>query len=69
MPPDLSPIMDIKLAADRAISFVQGTDRDSFLLDERTRWAVYSQIVLFGRLRTVFPRTSNASMRSFRGDK
>ncbi len=48
MPPDLSPIMDIKLAADRAISFAQGMDRDRFLSDERTRWAVYSQIVLIG---------------------
>lgn len=48
MPRDLASLMDIKLAADRAISFAQGLDRDRFLADERTRWAVYSQIVLIG---------------------
>ena len=52
MPRDLSALMDIKLAADRAISFAQALDRKGFLADERTRWAVYSQIVLIGEAAT-----------------
>lgn len=48
MSPDLMPLVDIRTAIERALSFVQGLDADHFQDDSRTRWAVYSQIIVIG---------------------
>jgi uncharacterized protein with HEPN domain len=48
MPPDLMPLVDICTAIDRALGFVQGFDVDQFHEDKRTRWAVYSQVIVVG---------------------
>jgi uncharacterized protein with HEPN domain len=48
MSPDQTRLADIVLAAKRAMDFVRGVDRDHFEGDERTRWAVYSQIIIIG---------------------
>lgn len=41
-------LLDIFLAANRAMDFVAGQDKAAFESDARTRWAVYSQIVIIG---------------------
>jgi uncharacterized protein with HEPN domain len=48
MSPDVSRLADIALAARRAMEFIHGLDRVQFEDDARTRWAVYSQIVIIG---------------------
>lgn len=48
MSPDLTPLLDILLAVNRAIEFTKGCDASAFHADERTRWAVYSQIIVIG---------------------
>lgn len=45
---DDAPLLDILLAVDQALAFVQGYDAAAFHADKRTRWAVYSQIILIG---------------------
>lgn len=41
-------LLDMKDAAVRALKYVEGTTRESFLLDEIKLWAVYSQIIVIG---------------------
>ncbi len=41
-------VLDMLQAARRAVAFVEGIELQSFLADERTRWAVYSQIIVLG---------------------
>ena len=48
MSPDLTPLIDVLLAVNRALEFTEGFDADAFHADKRTRWAVYSQIVIIG---------------------
>ena len=48
MSPDLTPLMDVLLAVNRALEFTEGLDARAFQADKRTRWAVYSQIVIIG---------------------
>lgn len=48
MSSDQAPLLDILLAINRASEFVQGFDAARFQSDKRTRWAVYSQIVVIG---------------------
>jgi len=48
MSPDPAPLVDILLAIDRAFAFVEGYDAPAFHADKRTRWAVYSQIIVIG---------------------
>ena len=48
MSPDLTPLMDVLLAVNRALEFTEGLDAHAFDADKRTRWAVYSQIVIIG---------------------
>ena len=45
---DLAPLLDILLAINQALEFIQGYDAARFHADKRTRWAVYSQIVVIG---------------------
>ena len=45
---DLTSLLDVLLAAKRAIAFAEGHDAASFLADERTRWAIYGQIIVIG---------------------
>ncbi|MCO6437114.1 MAG: DUF86 domain-containing protein [Phycisphaerae bacterium] len=45
---DLASLVDIREAIRRATGFVEGLDHARFLEDERTRWAVFSQIVIIG---------------------
>lgn len=45
---DVSAVVDINDAVGRAIAFAQGMGEEQFLADSKTRWAVYSQIVLIG---------------------
>lgn len=40
--------MDIREAIDRALFFVSDLDFDRFVSDERTKWAVYSQVMIIG---------------------
>ena len=42
------PLVDILTAIDRALGFVKGFDADRFYEDQRTRWAVYSQVIVIG---------------------
>lgn len=48
MSPDLMPLVDIRIAIEQALEFAQGFDADRFHEDRRTRWAVYSQIIVIG---------------------
>lgn len=48
MSPDLMPLVDIRTAVERALDFVEGFDADRFREDQRTCWAVYSQIIVIG---------------------
>ena len=45
---DLAPLLDVLLAIDQALEFIQGYDAPRFHADKRTRWAVYSQILVIG---------------------
>ena len=45
---DISSLIDIREAIDLALKFAEGFDFDQFLRDERTSWAVYSQIIVIG---------------------
>ena len=45
---DASTVLDIVLACRRVVRFVVGLDERSFLDDERTQWAVVSQLTLIG---------------------
>ena len=46
MSPDLMPLVDVLLAVKRALEFIDGYDAERFHSDKRTRWAVYSQIII-----------------------
>lgn len=48
MSPDLMPLADILLAIKRALEFIDGYDVRRFRTDLRTRYAVYSQIIIVG---------------------
>lgn len=48
MSADLSSLLDIREAIKRALSFTSGLDYEQFVRDERTMWAIYSQVVLIG---------------------
>lgn len=45
---NLAALLDVQLAVDRALNFVRGLDRLQFEADPKTKWAVYSQIVIIG---------------------
>jgi len=45
---ELMPLVDILLAANRAMEFKKGYDADRFKSDTRTQWAVYGQTVVIG---------------------
>jgi uncharacterized protein with HEPN domain len=45
---DASTVLDIVLACRRIVRFVADMDEVSFLVDERTQWAVASQLTLIG---------------------
>ena len=45
---DIASLIDIRDAIDRVMSFVSIMDYERFLRDERTMWAVYSQIIVIG---------------------
>ena len=61
MSPDLTTLMDILLAVNRALEFTEGLDAGAFHADKRTRWAVYSQIVIIGE-------AAGRISREFQGD-
>jgi uncharacterized protein with HEPN domain len=48
MSADISSLLDIREAIERARSFTSGLDYEQFVRDERTMWAVYSQVVMIG---------------------
>jgi len=43
-------------AIELALALAQGMNADRFLTDERTQWAVYSQIVVLGEAASRLPR-------------
>ncbi len=45
---DAAPLLDILLAIGDAMSFVEGLSEQQFHADKRTRWAVFSQIIVIG---------------------
>ncbi|MFH1109054.1 MAG: DUF86 domain-containing protein [Planctomycetota bacterium] len=49
---DIATLIDIRAAIDRALAFVAGMDFDAFLVDNKTRWAVCSQIMVIGEAAT-----------------
>lgn len=48
MSADLSSLLDIREAIQRALTFAFELDYDRFVADERTMGAVYSQVVIIG---------------------
>ncbi len=48
MSPDLTSLLDVLLAVNRALEFTKECDASAFHADKRTRWAVYSQIIVIG---------------------
>jgi uncharacterized protein with HEPN domain len=49
---DIATLIDIRAAIDRALDFAAGMDYDGFLNDQRTRWAVCSQVMVIGEAAT-----------------
>jgi len=45
---DIASLIDIRDAIERALSFASALDYERFVRDERTMWAVYSQIIVIG---------------------
>lgn len=45
---DPAPLLDILLAIGDALGFVEGLSEQEFHADKRTRWAVFSQIIVIG---------------------
>jgi len=45
---DIASLLDIREAIERAVSFAAELNYDEFLSDEKTMWAVYSQIIVIG---------------------
>jgi len=45
---DIASLLDIREAIDRVQSFASTIDYARFVRDERTMWAVYSQIIVIG---------------------
>ncbi|RIK09905.1 MAG: hypothetical protein DCC49_04780 [Acidobacteria bacterium] len=57
MPRDsLAYVIDMIRAAETALRLIAGFDESEFLDDERTRWAVYSQIIVIGEAASRVPR-------------
>lgn len=53
---DPAPLLDIQLAIGDALGFVEGLSEQEFHADKRTRWAVFSQIVIIGEAANRIPR-------------
>jgi len=49
---DIATLIDIRAAIDRAMDFTDGIDFDAFLADNKTRWAVCSQVMVIGEAAT-----------------
>ena len=49
-------LLDMVQAIDRTMALSDGYDEGRFLADERTQWAVYSQIVILGEAAGRLPR-------------
>ena len=49
---DIASLLDIREAIERAVSFTAELNYDQFLSDEKTMWAVYSQIIVIGEATT-----------------
>ncbi len=49
-------LLDMLQAIDRALALTQGFDEEQFAGDERTQWAVFSQIVILGEAAGRLPR-------------
>lgn len=45
---DIASLVDIREAIDRALFFVSDLAFEGFVSDERTKWAVYSQVIIIG---------------------
>ena len=57
MPRDpLSAVLDMIHAVERAQRLCAGLSEAEFLADERTKWAVYSQIIILGEAASRLPR-------------
>ena len=57
MPRDpLSTVLDMIHAVERAQRLCAGFSEAEFLADERTQWAVYSQIIILGEAASRLPR-------------
>ncbi len=52
----LSAVLDMIRAIDMAQKLSAGLDEAEFLNDERTQWAIYSQIVILGEAASRLPR-------------
>lgn len=54
---DIATLIDIRAAIERAMDFTDGIDFDAFLDDNKTRWAVCSQVMVIGEATTRISKT------------